>query len=163
MDIDLIGEIDEMHDPDTVLGFLYKMCLEQPFDEEPIHPDVKKYIQDLEPYILDWKIEKYDGYINIDPLFFQENKKISMEFFPILAFNIKSNSDKDIKITSGDYVLNLYGYTPYERLIVSETGSFREIQPQSSILLQKISTHMSFPKYTNTYAAGAAFVKKTAS
>jgi len=108
MDIDLRGEIDDMQDPDTVIGFLYSMCFEESFGEEPIHPDVEKFLSELNKYILYDSMDS-NSLIKIDPVFFRDNKKLSEQIMPVLAYNIRNYSGKDIKIQCDYYTLLLTG------------------------------------------------------
>ncbi|MCK5042753.1 MAG: hypothetical protein KAI51_00995 [Candidatus Aenigmarchaeota archaeon] len=159
MGIDLI---DDMQDPDTVIGFLYEMCFVPHYSDKIIHPEAEKYLKELEQYIINGNVGKYEGHIDIDPLFFQKNRDISMEIFPMLAANIRSNSDKDITITSGNYILDLHGYsTGFFRL--REKGIFREVQPPFPIHPPEISRHRYFPEYETASETGEAFVKKNTS
>jgi len=159
MDIDLI---DDMQDPDTVIGFLYEMCFVPHYSDEIIHPKAEKYLKKLEQYITNGNVEKYGGYIDIVPSFFQKNKKISMEIFPMLATNIRSNSGKDITITSGNYILDLYGHS-IGFFSLREKGIFKEVQPPFAITPPEISKHRYFPEYKTAFEAGEAFVKKSTS
>ena len=100
-------EQDEMHNPDTVIGFLYEMCLEQPFFEELI-PDTEKFLSELNRYILYDSMDS-NSFIKIDPAFFRENMELSERIIPVLAQNIREYSERDIKIQCGNYTLLLTG------------------------------------------------------
>ena len=115
MGIDLI---DDMQDPDTVIGFLYEMCLEQPYCEEPIHQDVEKFLSELNKNIL-YDSMNSDSLIKINPAFFRENIELSEKIIPVLANNIRNYSGRDIKIQCDHYTLMLTGDSQIEYAIVT--------------------------------------------
>ena len=79
--------------------------------DEYFHPEIPKYLEDLERYVISGNVGESYGDVKINPAFFRENEKLSLEILPQLVYNLRNNESKDFEIKSGDCVLKIPGHS----------------------------------------------------